>query len=150
MIYAVCSCEHFSDLCLLLSSKGEPVNKEDIFVAVKTCRKFHSERGESHSHSYRMRQKSPQFPFKWRAFFFVLLFCLNGFALPLACVTVQELFLAIMTNSFTKCFHHHVWIDLIGLRLCSDVKLPTVNLLIFVTSLKVSQVQSIDQIADPF
>lgn len=29
------------------SSKGEPVTKEDIFVAVKTCRKFHSERGES-------------------------------------------------------------------------------------------------------
>ncbi|TMS07112.1 Beta-1,3-glucosyltransferase, partial [Larimichthys crocea] len=24
---------------------GEPVNKEDVFVAVKTCRKFHSERG---------------------------------------------------------------------------------------------------------
>lgn len=41
------SCKHFFNLCLLLSSKGEAVKKEDIFVAVKTCRKFHSERGTS-------------------------------------------------------------------------------------------------------
>lgn len=27
--------------------KGDPVNKEDLFVAVKTCKKFHSERGAS-------------------------------------------------------------------------------------------------------
>lgn len=40
-------CAFVFDSCLLFLSKGEPVNKEDIFVAVKTCKKFHSERGES-------------------------------------------------------------------------------------------------------
>lgn len=64
--------------------KGEPVNKEDIFVAVKTCRKFHSERGESHSHSYRICQRctisfwvpnasfSPLVFSPWILFFFFL------------------------------------------------------------------------------
>lgn len=47
LLYWRDSCKHFFNLCLLLSSKGEPVKKEDIFVAVKTCRKFHSERGTS-------------------------------------------------------------------------------------------------------
>uniref|UniRef100_A0AAX7UIV2 Fringe-like glycosyltransferase domain-containing protein n=1 Tax=Astatotilapia calliptera TaxID=8154 RepID=A0AAX7UIV2_ASTCA len=37
-------CAFVFDSCLLFLSKGEPVNKEDIFVAVKTCKKFHSER----------------------------------------------------------------------------------------------------------
>ncbi|CAB1347454.1 unnamed protein product, partial [Coregonus sp. 'balchen'] len=38
-----------SKICLilifLLFLQGEPVKKDDIFVAVKTCKKFHSERG---------------------------------------------------------------------------------------------------------
>ncbi|MED6242295.1 Beta-1,3-glucosyltransferase [Ataeniobius toweri] len=37
-------CCFFYDFHLFFSHKGEPVKKEDIFVAVKTCRKFHSER----------------------------------------------------------------------------------------------------------
>uniref|UniRef100_A0A8D3C3R8 Beta 3-glucosyltransferase a n=1 Tax=Scophthalmus maximus TaxID=52904 RepID=A0A8D3C3R8_SCOMX len=38
------TCEPFFHSCLLFPPKGEPVITEDIFVAVKTCRKFHSER----------------------------------------------------------------------------------------------------------
>lgn len=53
----------FFDSCLLFSSKGEPVNKEDIFVAVKTCQKFHSERGESHSYTEDL-PKMHNFPFE--------------------------------------------------------------------------------------
>ncbi|XP_021418914.2 beta-1,3-glucosyltransferase isoform X2 [Oncorhynchus mykiss] len=33
-----------SDFTIDLKHEGEPVKKEDIFVAVKTCKKFHSER----------------------------------------------------------------------------------------------------------
>lgn len=50
-VYRVCPCRHVFDSRLLFSSKGAAVNTGEIFVAVKTCRKFHSERGESHSHS---------------------------------------------------------------------------------------------------
>lgn len=53
---AVMSVEHVRfKLCLLVHGlnshlnlfplKGEPVKRDDIFVAVKTCRKFHSDRG---------------------------------------------------------------------------------------------------------
>ncbi|RMC07236.1 hypothetical protein DUI87_16693 [Hirundo rustica rustica] len=33
-----------SDFTIDLKHEGEPVNKEDVFVAVKTCRKFHGDR----------------------------------------------------------------------------------------------------------
>lgn len=71
--------EHFFELCLLFSSKGEPVYTEDIFVAVKTCRKFHSERGKSQPITE--SAKDAQFPLRM-AEAFVLLFSRNGFVLP--------------------------------------------------------------------
>lgn len=45
-IQAVCLLVHGLNSHLnLFPLKGEPVKREDIFVAVKTCRKFHSDRG---------------------------------------------------------------------------------------------------------
>lgn len=67
---------------ILFILKGEPVNTEDIFVAVKTCRKFHSERGESPS--LRSGTISLQIPR-----LFVLFLSRNGFVLPLMCVCVR-------------------------------------------------------------
>lgn len=61
---------------LLFSLKGEPAKKEDIFVAVKTCRKFHSERGASTP----TLQWLPSFCFLsfWRGFMFYFMRALHN------------------------------------------------------------------------
>lgn len=103
-------------LCLLFSSKGAPVNKEEIFVAVKTCGKFHSERGESHSHSHRIRQRQRRtiFPSCDGTRFFLPLFPRNGFVSPLTRVTVWAIFLLVIIKPFSELFHHAVLKDLIA------------------------------------